>query len=212
MKKIVVAVLGGTLLGAALVIGGLKLHPDFARPLLGQKEKAEKAKRDLHTVLQDQENLFKSFDSAFDDDFFRQSDPFEEMKKFREEIEKQFPYRGQHSARPFDSWFGDRFGGGSVGDITKREDGSHIYYEIKLPGAEGQTVKTRLSQGFLIITGETKRSGSQKSEAGVSTSFQTSSFTRSIPIPKNVLAEKMEMVSEGDKIVLKFPKKNLPGS
>ena len=209
MKKIIAALLGGTLLGALLVVGFLKLQPNLMGTFLGQEEKKERAKRNLHAVIQDQQNLFKSFDSTFDEDFFRQNDPFEEMKKFREELDKQFPYRGPKSSfpSPFDSWFGDRFGGGSVGDIAKREDDAYVYYDIKLPGADGQTIKTRVNQGFIHITGEEKRSGSKKSESGISTSFQSSSFTRSIPIPENVLAEKMEMVSEGDKIVLKFPKR-----
>lgn len=166
----------------------------------------ENAEEHFSSILKDQEKLFKNFDSMFDDNFFRHDDPFEEMRKFRDRLGKRFKHDDSVFSSPFDSWYGDKFGGGSVEDITKREDKNYVYYDIKLAGVEGTSVKTNVENGYLTITGEVKKS-QESGKGGKMRSFYQSSFRRSFPLPGNVIGEKMEMVSEKDKLVLKFPKR-----
>ncbi|MGZ3712684.1 MAG: Hsp20/alpha crystallin family protein [Bdellovibrionota bacterium] len=90
--------------------------------------------------------------------------------------------------------------------VNKREDDANIYYDIKLPGIEGTSVKTKMENGYLTITGEVEKSRDLENGAKAR-SFYRSSFIRSFPLPKNAIGEKMEMTGEKNKLVLKFPKR-----
>lgn len=210
--KIAGLMLASAVAGGALVIGYFKIQPDSALAVAKTEKKAASPQTQFDSIIEDQRNLFKNFDSMFDDDFFRQGDPFEEMRKFRERMGKAFPYKNldPFSASPFDSWFGDRFGGGSVSDIKQREDDKHVYYEIQLNGVEGESVRTRVEDGRLTITGEVRKEEGKAGEDGSTRSFYSSSFVRSFPLPEGVDAEKMEMTTEKNKIVVKLPKVALP--
>jgi HSP20 family molecular chaperone IbpA len=209
-NKAVVFVLVGVLLGALLVGGFDRVFSAqvTARGFSGEgpaRAMAEDQAR-LDLLLRNQEQLFKSFDSFFDDSFFRQNDPFEEMRKLRRRLGSQGTKRGGGVlSSPFDSWFEDRFGGGSVNDISKREDEHYVYYDIRLQGVSGASVKTKVENGYLTITGEMKQQDGPSEGGGVRSLIQ-SSFSRVFPLPPGVDAGKLEMLSGKDVITLKFPK------
>ncbi len=190
------------LLSAALGATGVLLYNHH-----GKKPEANASSDDhFNSILKDQQKLFKNFDSMFDDNFFRRDDPFEEMKKFRKRLMGQFDHgRDNHFSSPFDSWYEDKFGGGNVEDISKREDEKYVYYDIKVAGVDGTKVNATVKDGYLTISGEVKRSHGGETDGQARSVFQ-SSFRRSFPLPENVDWEKMEMNSEKNKIVLKFPK------
>lgn len=201
------------ILSAALGAGGVWffMKPKAEEPPASSAalipKKGSGMQSNFDSILKDQEKLFKNFDSMFNDDFFRHDDPFEEMRKFRERLHGEFRPKKSNPlfSSPFDSWYEDKFGGGSVEEISKREDDKYVYYDIKLPDVEGSSVKTNVENGYLTITGEVKKSKNADKGGGVH-SFYQSSFRRTIPLPEDVIGEQMEMVSEKDKLVLKFPK------
>jgi HSP20 family molecular chaperone IbpA len=94
-----------------------------------------------------------------------------------------------------------RFGEASE-DISQREDENFVYLDIKVDDPKSTALNTEVTEKHIIISGQIER----KSASNESESFFKSSFTRSLPIPNNVDAEKMEMQSEAGKIVLRFPK------
>lgn len=160
----------------------------------------------FNSILKDQQKLFKNFDSMFDDEFFRRDDPFEEMKKFRKRLLEQFGHEQDgFFSSPFDSWYGDKFGGGSVEDISKREDEKYVYYDIKITGVDGTKVSTIVKDGYLTVSGEVKRTQGTSKDGQEQSVFQ-SSFRRTFPLPENVDSEKMQMFNEKNKVVLRFPK------
>ncbi len=108
-------------------------------------------------------------------------------------------------ADPFDSWNEIRLGGGSASDISKWEDDRFVYYGVAMTGVDGTKIDTMVKDGYLTITGETKSSKESDGDNRVRAMVQ-SSFRRMFPLPENVDAEKMEMLSEKGKLVLKFPK------
>ncbi|MGZ3691073.1 MAG: Hsp20/alpha crystallin family protein, partial [Pseudobdellovibrio sp.] len=114
-------------------------------------------------------------------------------------------------SNPFDSWFSDKFGGGSVYDISKREDDSFVYYDIKVGDLNSTSINTKIENGYVSISGtEEKKSGPEVKEGNASTqSIFKSSFSRTFPLPGNVDQAKMQMLTEKDKVVLKFPKKKV---
>jgi HSP20 family molecular chaperone IbpA len=141
-----------------------------------------------------EQDIFRRFDTQFGPDFFSHDDPFEEMKRFRENL-------GQNPDL-FDRWFGKHFGGGTAEDISRREDGDYIYFDIKVPDLKSTSVQTKVNDGYVTIDGKTAtKSQSENGE----TSFE-SVFHRTFPAPANADASKMEVSSEGNGVVLKFPK------
>src|SRR5689334_16618438 len=90
------------LVSAALGAGAVVAYNHVAHKPQGEQgrtenppQKNDSAEEHFNSILKDQEQLFRNFDSMFDDDFFRQRDPFEEMKKFRERLGKHFKQKDE---------------------------------------------------------------------------------------------------------------------
>jgi HSP20 family molecular chaperone IbpA len=138
----------------------------------------------------------------YNDDFFGKSnDPFEQMRKMRKQMLDQFD-KPDEGGKIFDSWFGKRFGGGSVGEIKKREDKDFIYYDVAIKGLNKENLKVNVTNGQVAISGQAE----QKSEENGSKSFSSSSFHRSFPVPPDADSSKVQMDQSMDLLTLKFPK------
>ena len=136
------------------------------------------------------------FDQFFNDDFFdRSSDPFKEMRRMREGMLKQFNY--DEGGGLFDSWYQKRFGGGNAGDITQREDDHYIYYDVSVEGLKPEKVNLKVENGQLSISGQVEK----KSDEGGSSSFYSSSFHRSFPVPLSVDSGKIQ-IEQKEKILI----------
>lgn len=192
--------------GGAFVFGALKYSPSIRI-----KADAEKTNQDAiyDDILKRHEGIQHKFDSLFDDNFFNQNDPFEEMKRMRKQMEKRMEYfgtGGPSMSNPFDSWFSDRFGGGTINDISKREDSDFVYYDIQVDDVNVTSIDTKIENGYITITGSLeKKSQSLQNDESTQSVFK-STFNRTFPLPAYVDQDKMQMVPEGDKITLKFPK------
>lgn len=200
VSKIVVPLISATA-GGAIVLAALKASPTL-RAKLENTESAQSNKSNVmifDDILRRQEGIRDQFNSLFDDDFFGGSDPFAEKR--------MDGFGGPHSmGNPFDSWFSNKFGGGTIEDISKREDEQFVYYDIKVDDLKSTSVNTKIENGYITITGTVeKKSGSESDNSQLQSVFQ-GTFNRSFPLPEHVDAGKMQMLSEDDKIVLKFPK------
>jgi HSP20 family molecular chaperone IbpA len=176
----------GVLVGAVAVVAALRLSPTIRSKIAGESTNGQKQE------LVYDDNQFNDF---FKDKILGQSDPFEEMRKMRQQMEKNM-------TGPFDSWFSHKFGGGSVNDITQREDDKFVYYDVKVPDVNSTSIKTKVENGYITITGTVEK----KNESSQGESFYKSSFNRTFPLPDHVDENKMQMSSENNEIVLKFPK------
>lgn len=107
----------------------------------------------------------------------------------------------------FDDLFNDNFGG-TINDISKREDDNFVYYDIKVDDVKSTSINTKVESGYVTITGTVeKKSGSEgKDDSFSAQSIFKSSFNRTFPLPENVEQNKMQMLTEKDKVILKFPK------
>jgi HSP20 family molecular chaperone IbpA len=201
------------LAGAGLMLTLGRANPQWfsnSAKAQSQAHKSELDQDDLFKKLhQQQTEMQKDLDHFFNDDFFKQSDPFESMRRFREEMQKKMQGLDHFRAptQPFDNWFADRFGGGTVDDIRQWEDAQFIYYEIELKDLDQSQIQTKVERGHITIEGTTKRqlhssSGSHAESHGV---FQ-SHFSRTLPLPAEVDADKMESSYQDNKLTLKFPK------
>lgn len=198
--------LGSAFIGGAIVLAALKYNPT-TEPKTETKWSSRDAVYD--DILKKQEGIQHKFDSLFDDNFFNQNDPFEEMKRMRKQMEKRMEDfgAGRHSmSNPFDSWFSDKFGGGTINDISKREDSDFVYYDVQVDDVNATSINTKIENGYITITGSLeKKSQSSENESSAQSVFK-STFNRTFPLPEHVDQNKMQMVPEKDKIILKFPK------
>jgi len=201
---IVSAVIGGL-----AVVAALKISPELRLKLESKNVIKSNPSRDqvYDDIINQQKGIRHQFDSIFDDDFFGRSDPFAEMKKMREQMEKrmqQFEAKPHAMSNPFDSWFSDKFGGGTINDISKREDNGYVYYDITVDDVKSTSIHTKIENGYITITGTQEKDS--KAPEKQDESYFSSSFSRTFPLPIDVDPNKMEMVTDKDKIILKFPK------
>lgn len=211
LKKILVPVISAVV-GGAVVIAAFKMSPTLRSKIDASASRPPLTSDSLFDeILKKQQSIRQNFDSLFDDEFFGSSDPFADMKKMREQMDKRmetFGIKPHSMMNPFDSWFSDKFGGGSVHDISKREDDGFVYYDIQIKDLNSTSINTQIENGYITISGTVeKKSGSGEEYDGTSSqSVYQSTFSRTFPLPENVDGNKMEMIPEKDKIVLKFPK------
>jgi HSP20 family molecular chaperone IbpA len=207
LKKLAVPVVSaiiGAILGGVIVLLGLQFAPS-----LSKKQPSSRAfPSDIDDILKKQTDIQSEFNSIFNDNFFGQRDPFAEMKKMRKQMEKRMQeFNGENHVgkNPFDSWYSEKFGGGSIEDISKHEDDNFVYYDIKVEDLNLTSISTKVENGHISITGSVEK----KDETGENGNFHSyfkSTFARTLPLPEGVDANKMETVPEKDKVTLKFPK------
>lgn len=207
LKKAAVPLLSAVV-GGAIVASAIRLSPSIQALFVDDKASGERGSI-YDDIIDKQDRIRDRFDRFFDDDFFTQRDPFEEMRKMRDQMERRMEKFGASpfTVNPFDSWFTEKFGGGSVNDISKREDDGFVYYDIKVRNLNSTSITTKIENGYITITGTVEEKDGDGEDGGHSSQriFQ-SSFHRTFPLPDNVDQDKMEMVPENNKIVLKFPK------
>lgn len=185
-------------IGLACFVLGIGVVLLAQKYLLKSKDDLISGSPSLHAM----QSMNSLFDQFYNDDFFSSSrDPFDQMRKMRERMMKEFeePEKGRGL---FDSWYKDRFGGGDAGEIKKREDKDFIYYDIAIQGLDKEKLNVKVADGQINITGQIEK----KSEEGGSTSFMSSSFHRSFPAPPEVDANKVQMEQSEGRLTLKFPK------
>ncbi len=159
-------------------------------------------KLELATTSHPAKTMDSLFDQFYDDDFFgRTHDPFEQMRKMRKHMMKDFDNLDQGGGM-FDSWYRRRFGGGDAGEVTKREDKDFIYYDIAIKDLNKEKLNVKVENGQITISGQAEK----KSEENGNGSYFSSSFHRSFPAPPDVDANKVQMEPSKDKLTLKFPK------
>ncbi len=193
--------IASAILGGVLVFLAIKYIPQVQRAAVRDRDAV------YDNILERQRGIDQNFDDLFNDDFFSQNDPFEEMRKMREQMQKRmqtFGAQNDFRGNPFDSWFSGKFGGGTVDDIKKREDDDFVYYDIKVDDVTETSIDTKIENGYITITGTTEKTAGDGDDAA--TSMFKSSFNRTFPLPENVDENNMQMIPEKDKIVLKFPK------
>ncbi len=163
-------------IGGAIVFGALKYNPSLR--LKAGEEKL-------------QETIQNKFDGLLDDSFFDQNDPFEGMKKMR--------------SKHFDSWFSNKFSG-PINEISKREDSEFVYYDIQVENLNETSVETKIENGYITILGSLEKKDQTLEKDESAQSIFKSTFKRTFPLPEHIDQDKMQMIPEKDKVVLKFPK------
>jgi HSP20 family molecular chaperone IbpA len=164
-------------LGVAFLFMVLRLQPELGAKVLGQSAPPPPRPSAIDPFAQARQQLFGG------------EDPLEEMEKLEEKM-------GQGLGGGL-----FRIQGGEEQEVVRKEDEKSVSFEIS--GVDQTKLSTKVEQGYLTIEGESKK---ESGGGGFSATMQ-SSFHRSFPLPPNVDEKKMEMSSEKDKVILRFPKK-----
>ncbi len=202
-------------IGGIAVVAALKISPELRSNLDSStsNKQGESRGQVYDNMIKEQNGIYHHFNDLFNEELFGRADPLAEMKQMREQMEKRMKEFESHSpsiTNPFDSWVTNKFGGGSINEISKREDDDYIYYDIQIDKVKSTSISTRVENGYLTITGtQEQKTGSVDESDGDNSngeSYLKSTFNRTFPIPEYVDPNKMEMLPEKDKIVLKFLK------
>ena len=159
-------------------------------------------------LFSQERSMDKTFDSFFNNDFFRSNrSPFDEMKRMQESMMKQFGFPDDDSGSGiFSSWFKKKFGGGDPGDIQMREDEGFVYYDVVIKDLSNKKLDILVEDGQIKIAGTIEEKSEDKGKNESSIQFSSSTFHRSFPVPYGVDSTRAEMERDGDKIIIKLPK------
>lgn len=152
----------------------------------------------VSTSIALQKDFDRFYDNFFNKDYFSgKSSPFEQMEKMRKEMDKL----------SFDEWYEGKFGG-DLSEIKQTEDSKNVYYRISLKGLDKNSLRVDVVNGQLNIFGEKNEVQAQEDpdRNAVSKSEFHQSFQRSFPVPENVDETKVKIKTEGDEVVVQFPK------
>jgi len=192
----------GVFIGVVLMLLALRLSPTLRYRVEGLTVAVGNTTYD--DILNKENSIRNQFNALFNDAFTHKN-PFDEMKRMKDEIENRAERFGGGSTpllNPFDTWFSERFGTGTVNDISQHEDQDYVYYDIKVSDLKATDIATKVENGYISVSGVTnKRVGTNRNEETFS-----STFLRTFPLPTNVDANKMELSKQSDILILKFPK------
>lgn len=134
-------------------------------------------------------------DDMFSEDFFNHSrDPFREMERLRDRMDKLL--RGDRL--DFDTWFSDRFGDFRANTIDMEEDDDSVAYRIDIGDQDLVDTKVDVANGYVSIAVRLEdKSGSSISQSSLSHRF---------PVPAGVDPGSVKVDKEGDAIVIRFDK------
>ena len=197
--------------GGLIVFTTIKLSPTVRQTLNMDLKSGHYDQQVQNAINETQDSLQNPLNDFFRESFFSQNDPFEEMKKIRKQMKKRMDrLYGQNRTNESasDSWLSNGLGDVNIDEVSKREDDNFVYFDVKVDDVKSTTLDTKVENGYVSIKGTTeKKTDSEEQNSHFSShNIFKSSFDRTFPLPENIDQNKMQMLTEKDKFVLKFPK------
>lgn len=110
-------------------------------------------------------------------------------------------FLGRPTLTPFSAVWGER---APTVDVTEGKD--EIRVEAELPGVDEKDVHVSLSDNVLTISGEKKLEHERKEEGRLTSERSFGSFQRSIPLPCEVVADKVDASFKKGVLTVRLPK------
>jgi len=157
----------------------------------------------------DSESSGDIFDRYFNDDFFsRHSDPFKEMEEWHSKIMKRFDSYNKHIfGRSWDDWYSGKFGTEDI-EVKTKESDDKITMEINIPGLKNNSINIDINENRIKIDCDIKEIHERKDDEDMKY-FKSSShrhFSRILPLPENADADKADIKTKKNKVIIIFPK------
>jgi HSP20 family protein len=125
-------------------------------------------------------------------------DPFRDMARLQEEMNRLFDERGPYKA-------GESVGWTPQADIY--EDGDAVTLRFELAGVDPAGVEVRFENGVLTLRGERKLEQEEKKENYHRIELSYGAFTRSFTLPATVDAERIRAESKNGILTVTLPKR-----
>jgi HSP20 family protein len=132
-------------------------------------------------------------------------DPFSEMDRIQEEMNRMFENSYNRRGNSGQGVFGDTM---SFGHDVKVDDTGEGY-EIKFDtaGLDKEKIDIEVNQHSITIKGEQSQQDTEESENRYFSSQSYGSFMKTIPLPVDADTDKMKTEKEGNILVIRIPKK-----
>jgi HSP20 family molecular chaperone IbpA len=160
----------------------------------------------------DKNQKWNLFDRYFDDDFFsNRSDPFEEMERMQQQLDKLLSGNsGKLFNDTWEGWFDDRFFGGSSGiniDTAEKKDAYII--TINIPNLKENKINIQIGKDGISIDGDFSQTIEKRDNDGnvINKHEMFKSISRTIPVPDGVDTDEAVIDQNGDNIIIRLPKK-----
>ncbi len=172
----------------------------FSSSLLDKFKKERKERDDM-------------LDRFFDDDFFsRQADPFSEMERMQKQLDKMMGRQNRGIFNDsWDSWFGDRFFGGSDDvEFDQKEKRNAYIITLRIPNLKENKLDIKIEEDGIGISGEFSQIAERKDSDGnvISKREVYRSISKNFPIPGDADHAKAEVKNKKDKIIITLPKRD----
>lgn len=134
-------------------------------------------------------------------------DPFEEMHRMQEEMDRMFQdsfnWGGGNSRGIFssDMYYDDTF------DIVEEDDKYIIAFNMK--GFDQDKVDIQINQQSITIKGERSAEKREEDPNRYFSSKSISTYLKSIPVPEDADTTKMKTEQKKDKLIITLPKKKM---
>jgi HSP20 family protein len=137
---------------------------------------------------------------------FKNIDQFHQQ--MQRQMDKMFDRKSFLDSSFFDSGLFGNIGGALEDDLSveHHEDEKFKYIEINGRGLDKDAINVDISNGMVSISGEIKNKSDNQDRNSFIRSQSISTFSKSFSIPRGVNENKVEIDTEGQKIIIKFPK------
>ncbi|MBN1869217.1 MAG: trypsin-like peptidase domain-containing protein [Candidatus Omnitrophica bacterium] len=132
-------------------------------------------------------------------------DPFEEMARMSDEMDRMFQGAFGRGGSPGKGMFNSNIFYDSDFDIEDK--GNEYVVKVEVKGVDKDKINIEINQGSLTVSGEHSAVEEEKGPDGYYSSQSIGSFLRTIPLPDDADTEKVKTEFEGDLIVITIPKK-----
>lgn len=213
-KKYKIAVLLMVLLAVACVVEGIFIYTQYV------KNDSKHANDTFESFSLNMLDKFKRerkerddmFDRFFDDDFFsKQSDPFAEMQRLQRQLDDMMGKNHRGTFRDsWDSWFGDRFFGGSEEiEFDQKENKNSYIITLRIPNLKENKLDIKIDQDGISISGDFSQIAEKKDADGnvISKREVHRTISKKFTIPGDADHEKAKVKNKKDKIIITLPKK-----
>lgn len=185
LKQVLVPAISAVVGGLIVFLGGLILIPSLQSTIVNGAFPEQNHEAKWKDLLEKNQKMKDPFDSLFERKLFPQNDPF-------------------------DFFMNDQLGSDVIRNISKREDDDSVYFDIQVEDMNSTSINTKVENGYITITGTTEKKTDSTDDEDSQSLFGhqifKSTFNKTFPLPLQVDQSKMQMLTEKDKIILKFPK------
>lgn len=133
-------------------------------------------------------------------------DPFAEMHRMQEAMDEMFQSSFTNPGLQGSGIFSNSFSLDGDLELKESEDGYEVHFD--LTGLDKDKVNIEVNEHSITVKGEQSRLDQEENTNGFFKSQSFGTFMKTIPLPIDADTSKVKTDKEGEKLVIRLPKKN----